>query len=244
MRERLKKALVLFCGFALSWLFLPRIWFALPMSFVAERHWRLIQRQRRQETEKRKIRIQFRLFLDLFSTGLRVGANPYHALESSYPELCEVYGAEASVPRALLKARNAISFGASFRRALDIFSLSLSEPAVTQFCAGMKLGIVRGTDLRKLALSYHRLLSEKMELEEERDAGLAGTKREQRLLFAMPPILLLAMRGMGIDAGTPGPFDVISRIVSGILFFIAYRWSKSIVDDADPDVMAEKGISG
>lgn len=241
MKRRLNKAGVLLCGFAVSWFFLPRLWFALPISYLGERRWRLMQEQRRKQREKQKIRVQFRTFLDLFSTALRAGANPYHAMASCYPELCEVYGEQAAVPRALCKARNAISFGSGLGQALDVFSASLSEPVVTQFCAGMKLGIVRGTDLRKLALSYHRLLSEKMELEEERDAGLAGAKREQRLLFAMPPILLLAMRGMGIGGGTLRLFDVISRLFSGVLFYIAYRWSQSIVADADPDVAVQKG---
>lgn len=220
-----------FCGT----IFLCRPWFTLLSCIVG---WRLGKKYWKAHTKRQHNllqREQFATFLEIFSSRLEAGSNVPQALLHALGELSRTYRMDPTEPGFLLSLRHCLdrlSGGISLRESLEHWIEESEDPLIRSFLENFAVGRGQGANLAELAKSFSRLLTEQEALRKDREAKLAGSKREQGLLFAMPMVLLIVLYATGLSTTRYGLMDYLVRLVCGALFYGAWRWTNAILADS------------
>lgn len=224
-------SIALFCGAV----FLYRWWFMLAAVLFGIRLGRAQWKSRIQEREERENREQFQAFLEVVHARLDSGSNVQQALEQALYQLERQFGKKASLGDfqvALKKIVGGTYAGISLRESFSLLIREEKDPLRKAFFANLSTGMTQGADLAMLSGSFLRLLTEEQELRLDREAKLASPKREQRLLFAMPVVMLCVMYTTGLASTEYRLIDYGVRLVCGLLFYSAWRWSLRILHDS------------
>ena len=221
----------LFCGA----IFLYRWWFMLAAAFFGLRAGRAQWKKRNRERREEENRQQFQAFLEILHARLDSGSNVQQALVETQYQLERLFGGESVVgdfQDTLNRVVDSTSSGISLREALLHLVHEEKEPLTRSFFENLSVGMAQGADLAMLSGTYLRLLMEEQELRLDREAKLAGPKREQWLLFFMPVVMLCVMYATGLASTEYRLTDYGVRLFCGLLFYGAWRWSQRILHDS------------
>lgn len=224
-------ALALVCGAV----FLFRWWFMLAAFLFGLRLGRLQWKKKNRERKAVEHRQQFQAFLEMIHARLDSGSNIAQALEQALFQMKREFCMEEETDdfsSTLKEAVDRTSSGMSLREAFLHLVREEKDPLTKSFFENLLVGMTQGADLATLAGSYLRLLMEEQELRLDREAKLAGPKREQLLLFSMPIVMLFVMYTTGLASTDYGFMDYAVRVFCIGLFFVAWRWSVHILRDS------------
>lgn len=224
-------SIALLCGAV----FLFRWWFMLAAVLFGIRLGRAQWKSRIREREEQENREQFQAFLEVVHARLDSGSNVQQALEQALYQLERQFGEKASLDdfqAELKKIVGGTYAGISLRESFSLLIREEKDPLRKSFFANLLTGMIQGADLARLSGSFLRLLTEEQELRLDREAKLVSPKREQRLLFAMPVVMLCVMYTTGLASTEYRFIDYGVRLVCGVLFYIAWRWSLRILHDS------------
>lgn len=217
---------------AVAWIYLPIPLFVVPAAIAGAFKIRRAAEEKKRAASKKRERAAFETFLEAFAASASSGIPLVPALEEACEEVSRSHPGTI-LDGAGYRFRDRLKHRIRLEEAIEALSEG-EEDEVRRFCEYLLVVRRRGADPAGLADDFRRLLADNRSLEREREVCLNSMRREQRLLFAMPPILILGLRLSGIQKA-PGIIDVIIRLICLILFWIAARWSSSIVSDVKPD---------
>ncbi|MDY3052031.1 MAG: hypothetical protein SOR89_02455 [Ndongobacter sp.] len=228
-------------GLLIGWLYLPKLSFSvLFAAFGAIGLLKYVARQKSTQLQ-RKTQEEFSLFLDCFTANMAAGKNVLNAISDSKEETRLTEGTEGPVVAALDRFALSVRQGIGIGEALNGIAEEITDQTVSCFFQGLSFALGRGANMMKLAETYHVILQEQRDLEKERALHLAGMRREQRLLFFMPIVLITAMRLFGIQGDSLSLLDVAVRLFCLLLFWTAWRWSASIIGNGSSAAANELG---
>lgn len=229
-----KQWTMLCCFFSacIAWFYFDSALVILPAllisRFLARREYR-----RRKAREKRwRIRTDFKLYLEHLSAQLNAGRNLRTSMQLSTADMKSKLlrqGRERSeFLNGMEVALEQMEQGGGLKECAEVFLQRIEDPLIHRFWELLLIGAEHGANIPDLALSFYRMISAQEDLIENRKLKLYAAKREQYLLFAMPLVLMGAMRITGITKSS-GAADWIARMICLGIFLAAWRISLRIL---------------
>lgn len=228
-----------------AWLFYPRLWFLLigmVLGLVQGKKAWIKAKEREMQDKKERVLVDF---FDAMINHLEAGDNPPASWAWALDQVQRKWqvtegqakGGEKNcsllkepllvrqLGEVLRRYRGGMGFDCALKGLAEEKPGLLLEDYLHHFI----LGIHQGADLAKLTKSFYRLLVDERELAQDRQSKLAGARREQAILFIMPFLLLCAMRMSGMGQSGGGGINLLLHIFCLLLFYLAWRWSQSII---------------
>lgn len=216
---------------AAGWLYLPSRWVIIPLAVLSYRLSGKWLSKREAARRKEICTLQTVGFLETLAAHLGAGYNPYFALSKAAERMSAVYGEDAWISEALGKLCRDYQAGVGLESCLQHLSDGSGFPEMATFVSHFAMGIRQGCNLAELSAQFAEVFSDEYNLKHDRRTAFSGAIREQRMLLAMPVLLLAAMRGMRLTPARLSAADAITRLVCAALFVGAQRLSARIIGD-------------
>lgn len=201
------KAFLVIC--ILDYFFYRELWVLLPLGFVGVGYYRMekdfLLFQKRGEARE-----QFKELMLLVSTGQKAGYSAENAFLSSYGDMKNLYGAGSAVCRMLkilqTGRENHIDFSLLWHQIGEQMQIAeIQEFASVYEIAGKSSGNMAAV-MEKTAGT----IIKKLETEKEIEVLLCARKLEQRIMNAMPFLIIFY-----IDITSPGYFNSLYHCLGG-----------------------------
>lgn len=194
----------------LNYFFYRSFWAMIPLSLIGLLYYR-IEIKELTRKKKSKAKEEFKELLMLVSTGQKAGYSAENAFLSSYPDMKLLYGEDSSICkmlRILITGReNNMDFsGLWYQMGIETGIHEIQEFAAVYEISGKHSGNMAAV-MEKTA----GIIVGKMETEKEIEILLSARKLEQKIMNAMPFLIMLY-----INLTSPGYFDRLYHSPGGI----------------------------
>lgn len=153
---------------------------------------------------------QFKELLMLVSTGQKAGYSAENAFLSSYPDMKLLYGEDSSICKMLriLKTgrENNVDFSTLWRQMGDWTDI----PEIQEFAAVYEISGKYSGNMAGVMEKTAGIIVKKMETEKEIEVLLSARKLEQKIMNAMPFLIMLY-----VNLTSPGYFDKLYHSLAG-----------------------------
>lgn len=228
MKYNLLKSLMV--TLLLNFCFYRSIWGLLPTGILGI----LFYREEKKEFLRREdeaLRQQFKDLLYLVCAGLKAGYSIENAFIQSYGDLSDLYGEDSRICKLIKKLKagleNHIPLSELWKRAAGESKIV----EIGEFAVILEIAVNSGGNITAIMENTAKVISNKTETKKEIHTLLSAKKLEQKIMNAMPVLLLLY-----VELTSPGYFDAMYGSLPGILlmslvliiYASAYFWGKRI----------------
>lgn len=181
---------------------------------------------------KRALRKQFRDMLESVTTSLGAGNNVLNSFQNAYEDLKLQYE-EGSF---ILNELEIIIFGIQNNVPIEDMLLDFGERSdvrdIKNFAKVFQVCYRKGGNIRDVIANTHSVLSKKMEINEEIETMVSGSKMNQYILLVMPIILITLIKTMSPEFGANfvTPTGIASTTIAIACFGIAYYVGQKIMN--------------
>ena len=173
--------------------------------------------------------IQFKDFLEAFSSSVSAGKNVPDAIRDSWQDMRDAYGEGAfmtvELKRILDSMKNNIRIEASL---YDLAERSGLEDIMT-FADVFAVITEKGGDIRQVINDTRNLIHEKIETEQRIASSLSSAKKELYLLAVLPVPVLLILDG-GILTKDAEVASLVSKSIALVMFVAAIALGRKITN--------------
>ena len=217
---------------AVVWLFymrLPVLLLALPIYPLFLR----MLKKERAAARRKKLCYEFRAALNSLSVSLRAGRSVESAFPEAVSDLRQSLGDESDITREFADIARGMRLSVPAEELiLDLADRSGVED-IENFAAVFFAAKRSGGDMAGIIRSAAESIEGKIDVEREIDMSLASKKMEQKIMTAMPAMIIVYMR-----LASPGFLDLMyttalgALVMTGCLGIYAFAvwWSGRIVD--------------
>lgn len=184
------------------------------------------------EKRRRQLSIQFRDMLDGITTSLGAGNNVLNSFNSVYKDLKVQYNEDAYIIKELEIILSGMSSNFKIENLLEDFENRSGIVDIVSFANVFKICYRKGGNIQEIISCTHSILSQKMEINEDINTTISGSKMDQMIMIVMPVILIALIKMMSPEfaenfvTGT----GIISTTIAIGMFVAAYRVGKIIMD--------------
>ena len=192
-----------------AWLFyrsIPAFVLLQPLAVCLQRNFRRKERKRREQ----KLGGQFKDGLLAMAASLRAGHSAENAFEDAAGELAFLYGPEERITREFQRVTARTKMNVPLEQAVLELAARCSLPDIQTFSEVFLAARRTGGELGRIILDTAQTLAGRLEVREEIDTMLRGKQYEQKIMRAVPPLLLIYM-----DFTSPGFFSVLYETLLG-----------------------------
>ncbi len=182
--------------------------------------------------QQKKLKEQFRDFLEAFNTSLGAGKNVMDSFNSVYTDLQVQYDEDAYI----LKELEIILAGYASNIDVEDTLMDLGERSgiedIASFANVFKICYRKGGNIKDTIRSTHEILSDKMEMSEDIETVVTSSKMEQNLMLVMPIALIGMIKMISEDFAKNfvTPAGLIATTVGVVMFVAAYYIGKMVLD--------------
>lgn len=183
---------------------------------------------------QKKLRLQFRDFLESMAVAARVGNVEVKAIKSAAKDLRLSYSEQSDIVREIDNIivqyeGGGIAIKDLFQDFADRSNLVDIQSFATIY------GVIEGKSDRfgDIVVQTHEIIGEKIEVEQEIETGITSAKSETYTMLLMPIVIVVAMSGMGgglMDALFTTMIGHLVATVALILFVISFVISIKLTD--------------
>lgn len=180
---------------------------------------------------KRTLLLQFKDMLEALSASYSAGMNTQTAFVDAGKDLKNIYGKNADITKEIQIINIGIENNFIVEELLFDFAKRSGLDDIESFANVFSVCNRQGANLKKVISDSRDIINDKIEIEMEIDTMLAGNRNQLNIMMVMPLVIMLSLSGMGtMSAVTNSPVNVIVKIGVLILFVIAYKMGRKIVD--------------
>ena len=180
---------------------------------------------------KRTLLLQFKDMLEALSASYSAGMNTQTAFADAGKDLENIYGKKADITKEIQIINVGIKNNFIVEELLFDFAKRSGLEDIESFANIFSICNRQGANLKKVISDSRDIINDKIEIEIEIDTMLAGNRNQLNIMMVMPLIIMLSLSGMGtMSAVTNNSVNVIVKIGVLILFAIAYKMGRKIVD--------------
>lgn len=181
---------------------------------------------------KRQIKKQFRDMLDGVTTSLGAGLNVPDSFQTVREDLQMQYNEDAFIIKELDVILAGIQNNIPIEEILLDLGMRSGNDDIKNFAEVFNISYRKGGNIKDVVRNTHRILSEKMEIEEDIETIVTSNKTEQNIMIVMPIALIAIIKGMSPEfAGNfATPAGVIATTIAITCFVAAYYIGKIILD--------------
>ncbi len=171
-----------------------------PLAFCLAR---VIRRKEEQRKEQR-LGGQFKDGLLALAASLRAGHSAENAFQDAAEELAFLYGPEERITCEFQRVSARTRMNVPLEQAVRELADRCSLPDIRTFSEVFSAARRTGGELGRVILDTVQTIAGRLEVREEIDTMLRGKQYEQKVMRAVPPLLLIYM-----DLTSPGFFAVL-----------------------------------
>lgn len=181
------------------------------------------------EHRKKLLTLQFREMLRALSASFGSGGNLYIAFRSAEQDMRSNPARNRFTIDELSRINWQLDAGRNIEEMLYDFADRSGIEDIQSFACVFDTCYRRGGNIRSVLQNTSNALGEKMDIEHEIEAVLSAKRSEQRMMFFMPPVFVLILRGIG-DGLTDlsGFYGRVAMTFALLLFGLAYAIGRKI----------------
>ena len=190
-------------------------------------------RQKEHYRREQRLGGQFKDGLLALAASLRAGHSAENAFQDAARELAFLYGPEERITCEFRRVTARINMNVPLEQAVKELADRCRLPDIRTFSEVFSAARRTGGELGKVILDTVQTIAGRLEVKEEIDTMLRGKQYEQKIMRAVPPLLLIYM-----DLTSPGFFSVLygtllgRGIMTGCLaVYLAALWLAERISD-------------
>lgn len=181
---------------------------------------------------RKQLNVQFRDMLDGITTSLGAGNNVMNSFNSVYNDLKIQYSEDAFILKELEVILSGIQSNFNIEDLLEDFGTRSGIDDITSFANVFKICYRKGGNIQDVIQSTHAILSKKMEIKEDIETTVSGSKMDQMIMIVMPILLIGMIKVMSPEFASN--FVTVSGLVATtiaiVMFVASYFVGKAIMD--------------
>lgn len=179
---------------------------------------------------KKTLLFQFRDMLESLTSSFSAGKNTRDSFIDTLQDMKNMYGEDADIVKELTIIVSGMENNINPEILLLDFADRSELTDVESFASVFDVALRQGADLKVVIASTKDMISDKMEIELEMDAMLAGNKNEINVMMLMPLIITVSLKGMSGETFGNSMTNIIVKCVAIALFIVAYAMGRKISD--------------
>lgn len=181
---------------------------------------------------KKQLARQFRDMLDGIATSIGAGNNVAQAFNSVYEDLKIQYEEDAFILKELEVILSGVHSNFNIEDLLEDFGRRSGNDDIKSFANVFKVCYRKGGNIQEVIRTTHAILSKKMEIMDEIETTVSGSKLNQNIMIVMPVIIVGIIKIMSPEFADNfvTPAGLIATTLAAGLFVAAYFIGKSILN--------------
>ena len=181
---------------------------------------------------KKQLNNQFRDMLEGITTSLGAGNNVLNSFNAVYDDLKIQYNEDAFIVKELEIILSGYHSNFAIEDMLADFGNRSGIDDIKSFANVFNVCFRKGGDIKEVIRNTHAILSKKMEIKEEIETTVSGSKLDQLIMIFMPIALVAIIKVMSPEfaANFVTPSGLIATTVAIILFIASYAIGRVIMD--------------
>lgn len=184
------------------------------------------------EKRKKELNHQFRDMLDALTTSLGAGKNVTDAFLGVYEDLKIQYEDDAYILKELEVIISGIHNNIAIEDVLEDFGKRSDNDDIQSFANVFKISYRKGGNIQDVIQSTHAILSKKMEIKEDIETTVSGSKMDQMIMIVMPILLIGMIKLMSPEfaANFVTVTGLVATTIAIGLFIASYFIGKAIME--------------
>lgn len=181
---------------------------------------------------KKSLKAQFKDMLESLATSLGAGKNVSDSFRSIYDDLKVQYEEDAYILKELEVIMSGMDNNVDIEDVLADFGRRSDIEDIESFANVFKICYRKGGNIKDTIRSTHEILNDKMEIAEDIETVVTGSKNEQNIMLVMPVLLIgmIKMTSADFAANFVTPTGIMATTAAIVLFMAAYFIGKSVLD--------------
>ena len=184
------------------------------------------------DKRKKHLQIQFRDMLDGITTSLGAGNNVINSFSAVYDDLKIQYSEDTYIIKELEVILSGVQSNVNIEDLLEDFGVRSGIEDIESFANVFKICYRKGGNIQEVIQSTHAILSKKMEIKEDIETTVSGSKMDQMIMIILPIALVGIIKVMSPEFASnfvTGAGLVATTVAIG-MFVAAYFIGKAIMD--------------
>ena len=184
------------------------------------------------DKRRKSLTAQFRDMLSGLTTALGTGANVIDSFISVREDMRVQYEEDAFILKELDIIIAGVDNNISIEELIYDFGVRSGIDDIKDFSDVFKITYRKGGNFREIIKNTNEILGDKLEINQEIETTVAGNKMEQKMMIAMPIILVAVIKMMSPDFASNfvTPVGIAATTVAIIMFVVSYFVAKKIMD--------------
>ena len=191
-----------------------------------------VRTQQLLEKRKEMLKSQFRDFLDDLSTSLGAGKNVDNAFQSAQDDLMNQYEEGAFIVNEIKVINAGLRNGATAEEMIEDFARRSGCQEIEDFSNTFSVCYRKGSNIRDVVRTTNEILTDKMNVKQDIETVITGSKLELNLMLLMPIGMIAMMKSMSPDfaANFATPSGLAAMLVAVGCCVGAYFMGRKILD--------------
>lgn len=179
-----------------------------------------------------RLKSQFRDMLEALTTSLGAGKNVVDSFNNVYDDLRVQYDENAFILKELEVILDGMNNNIDIEDLLADFGERSGLDDIKSFANVFKISYRKGGNIKDVIRSTHEILSDKMEISEDIETIITGSKNEQNIMIVMPVVLIAMLKftGGGFADNFATPSGIISTTIAIGMFIAAYFIGRKVME--------------
>lgn len=178
------------------------------------------------------LKLQFRDMLESLTTSLGAGKNVTDSFKTIYDDLKVQYEEDAYILKELEIIISGMANNIDVEDILEDFGRRSGIGDIESFANVFRICYRKGGNIKDTIRSTHEILSDKMEIAEDIETVVTGSKNEQNIMVVMPILLIGMIKLMSEDFANnfTTPTGIISTTIAIGMFVASYFIGKAVLN--------------
>lgn len=206
--------------------------FSCGAGLVAVRFFLPARKRQLIEKNKKQLTSQFRDLLSGLTTAVGTGANVMDSFISVREDLKMQYDEDAYILQELNLIIDGVHNNLTVEELLYDFGVRSGIDDIKDFAEVFKITYRKGGNFQEIIRNTNEILGDKLEINEEIETTVSGNKMEQKMMIAMPIILVTLIKMISVDfaANFVTPAGIAATTVAVIMFVASYFVARKMLD--------------
>ncbi|WP_288683753.1 type II secretion system F family protein [uncultured Eubacterium sp.] len=194
--------------------------------FIPIRTKQIIEKRRKQLTS------QFRDMLSGLTTALGTGSNVIDSFISVRQDMRVQYEEDAYILNELDIIILGVENNNSIEDLIYDFGIRSGIEDIKDFSDVFRITYRKGGNFKEIIKNTNEILGDKLEINEEIETTVSGSKMEQKMMIAMPILLVGIIKMLSTDfaANFVTPAGIAATTIGIIMFIVSYFVARKVLD--------------
>lgn len=175
------------------------------------------------EKRKKMLLQQFKDLLEALTASYSAGKNTLDAFNDAARDIAHIYGRETDIVQETDIIVRGMKNSINVEKLLLNFADRSGLEDVQSFADVFRVALHQGANIKDIIFSTRDIIGDKIEMEMDIQAIMAGNKNQLKIMMVMPLIIIVSLNGMGSGTSADSPVNIIVKMIALGIFWLAFR---------------------